>query len=172
MKICCRSLWCSHLSGSKFLFTSGILFGECGQTLRNFVGRLLEYDTKPLSRGVRSDLRIKVELDVIMPFKRKKKIMISSTKFIYVNFQYERLTLYCFLCGFLGHNDKFCPIGLNNGGDVMELGWNLNLKAQSRGVIIANSVWLREEGDEKFLETNLTKQNDGINSRDVLRTNS
>ncbi|MBA0776537.1 hypothetical protein Gotri_011520 [Gossypium trilobum] len=37
--------------------------------LGNFIGRLLEYDTKPLSRGVKSYLRIKVELDVKRPLK-------------------------------------------------------------------------------------------------------
>lgn len=47
-----------------------------------------------------------VQVDIRRPLKQRKKIMISSLKFTYVNFKYERLTLFCFLGGRLGHNDN------------------------------------------------------------------
>ncbi|MBA0592253.1 hypothetical protein Gorai_009237 [Gossypium raimondii] len=53
-----------------------------------------------------------------------------------------------------GHNDKFCPVRLNKRGEDLEMGWNLNLKLQSRMTITMNSVWLHEEGDDENKKTN------------------
>ncbi|KAG8479241.1 hypothetical protein CXB51_029714 [Gossypium anomalum] len=69
----------------------------------NFLGRFLEYDTKQVVNGFKNYMRIRVQIDVRKPLKRKKKIMISASKFNYAKFKYEKLTLFCFLCGCLGH---------------------------------------------------------------------
>ncbi|KAK5785080.1 hypothetical protein PVK06_039626 [Gossypium arboreum] len=60
------------------------------------------------------------------------------------------------------------PVNLetNNNGIVIEFSWNLDLKAQSRRVVVANSVWLCEEGDEEFMATNLSNQNEGSKLQD------
>lgn len=41
--------------------------------------------------------------------------MISRSKFLYANFRYEKLALFRFLCGCLGHGDSFCLVRLNQG---------------------------------------------------------
>ncbi|MBA0799939.1 hypothetical protein Gohar_010417 [Gossypium harknessii] len=51
--------------------------------LGNFIGRFLEYDMKQLSRGMKNYLRVRVQLDVRCPLKRRKKIMISPRKCTY-----------------------------------------------------------------------------------------
>lgn len=49
----------------------------------NFIGKFLEYDTKQLTNGYKNFLRIRVQFDVRKPLKRRKKIMISESKFMY-----------------------------------------------------------------------------------------
>ncbi|MBA0791049.1 hypothetical protein Gohar_015651 [Gossypium harknessii] len=46
-----------------------------------FIGKYLEYDSKQINRGLKGYLRIRVEIDVKNPLKRRKKITLSSSKF-------------------------------------------------------------------------------------------
>ncbi|MBA0879658.1 hypothetical protein Goshw_014120 [Gossypium schwendimanii] len=67
------------------------------------------------------------------------------SKCSYVRFKYERLTLFCFYCGRLGHSDSFCEVKMEAGMEIAKMGWNLSLRAQSRRAQVMGSVWLREE---------------------------
>ncbi|KAK5795341.1 hypothetical protein PVK06_036603 [Gossypium arboreum] len=51
---------------------------------------------------------------------------------------------------FMGHNDYFCQARMAKGLEVVEMGWYLSLKAQSRRVAAMNSVWLRKDGEGKI----------------------
>ncbi|KAK5833711.1 hypothetical protein PVK06_017565 [Gossypium arboreum] len=68
----------------------------------------------------------------------------------YVKFKYERLSLFCFYCGRLGHSDSFCEGKMALSVEVTELGWDLSLRAQSRRALSMNSVWLREKGEGRM----------------------
>lgn len=76
-------------------------------------------------------MRIRVQVDVRRPLKRKKQIMVRG-KCSYVRFKYEILSLFCFYCGKLGHSDFFCEATMMLGMEAVEIGWDLTLHAQSR----------------------------------------
>ncbi|MBA0706286.1 hypothetical protein Golax_018406 [Gossypium laxum] len=67
----------------------------------------------------------------------------------YVSFKYERLTLFCFFCGKLGHNDSFYQAKMSLRVKVAEFGWDMSLKAQSKRALAISTVWLRDE-DERM----------------------
>ncbi|MBA0783066.1 hypothetical protein Gotri_000848 [Gossypium trilobum] len=127
----------------------GFFSKATAKQLDKFVGRFLEFDSKQLDRGLMSYLRVCVEADVKKPLKRKNKIMLHLSKLTYANFRYEKLTLFSFLCGCFGHNNKFCPARLNIKREIMEFGWTISLKVVIRRAITTSSVWLREEGDDR-----------------------
>ncbi|CAN0899447.1 hypothetical protein LINGRAHAP2_LOCUS20283 [Linum grandiflorum] len=53
-------------------------------------------------------MRIQVELDVRHPLKRTKKVRLHRDISALCKFRYERLQSFCFICGILGHTDKYC----------------------------------------------------------------
>lgn len=53
-------------------------------------------------------MRIKVNIDIRMPLKRYKIFKTSATKMKKVTFKYERLPVFCYICGLLGHTDRNC----------------------------------------------------------------
>ncbi|KAG8496850.1 hypothetical protein CXB51_008116 [Gossypium anomalum] len=100
---------------------------------KNFIGKYMEYNVKQLSNGYKNYLCIRVQIDVRKPPKRRKKIMISDSNFTYKKFKYEKLTLFCFLCGCLGHGDNFCLMRLQHEGSNFTDALNgLQQKQESR----------------------------------------
>lgn len=76
--------------------------------LGNFLGKFLKYETVIISMGTKKYMRIKVQTDVHTPLKRRKRIIYGHGKSTYATFKYEKLSVFCFLCGRLGHGESFC----------------------------------------------------------------
>ncbi|XP_075473867.1 uncharacterized protein At4g02000-like [Primulina tabacum] len=73
-----------------------------------FLGTLLEYDDTNNSGAWRTYMRIRVAIDVRQSLKRCKKIKKAGCDWIIVQFKYEKLGSFCFVCGCLGHTERFC----------------------------------------------------------------
>ncbi|PPS02400.1 hypothetical protein GOBAR_AA18253 [Gossypium barbadense] len=115
---------------------SGFMMEGMARQIGDFIGRFLEYDTSLVTRGFGQYMRIRVSIDVRLPLKRKKRISAVQSSSSYEVFQYERLPLFCFLCGRLGHGESFC-----------QFGWDVSLRAAPRKGGQAVSKWLREENE-------------------------
>ncbi|KAJ8758831.1 hypothetical protein K2173_002610 [Erythroxylum novogranatense] len=87
-------------------------------------------------------MRIRVRLDVRVPLKRRKKITISPTCSFYARFQYEKLPLFCFLCGLLGHGESFCPERVCKPDIQAPFGWDNSLRAVTGRQRPPPSRWL------------------------------
>lgn len=74
------------------------------------IGKFTRMDANMLD-GVRKPfVRIRVVLNVEEPLKRRLKIMREGDNWSWVNFKYERLGTFCFVCGILGHSERDCSI--------------------------------------------------------------
>ncbi|MBA0624730.1 hypothetical protein Godav_010026, partial [Gossypium davidsonii] len=122
----------------------GLFSENLARLLGNFIGVFLEYDGSDLGKENRNYMRVRVQIDVRKPLRRKKQVM-SSGVCSYVKFKYERLSLFCFFGCRLGHNDYYCETKMMMGIDLTEMGWDLSLLAPSRRALSMNSIWLREE---------------------------
>ncbi|KAG8491474.1 hypothetical protein CXB51_014692 [Gossypium anomalum] len=65
--------------------------------------------------------RIRVKMDIWVLLKRNKGIVLDQ------NCLYERLTLSCFLCGKLGHDEGFCPTQVTLRTQVVGFSWDISL---------------------------------------------
>ncbi|XVF39054.1 hypothetical protein PTKIN_Ptkin01aG0004900 [Pterospermum kingtungense] len=64
-------------------------------------------------------MKVRLLLDVPLLLARYKMIKKWDGSLFKVTFKYERLTIFCFICGLLGHSKRFCPKHLD--GDSSEV---------------------------------------------------
>lgn len=76
----------------------GLYSENLATQMGNFLGNFLEYDVANLGKENRNFMRIRVQIDVRHPLKRRKQILYGERR-SYVTFKYERLSLFCFFCG-------------------------------------------------------------------------
>ncbi|KAF4402784.1 hypothetical protein G4B88_010236 [Cannabis sativa] len=77
--------------------------------LGNYIGQFLESDQNNFVGVWREYLRVRVRIDVRKPIKRRRKIITEHSSWYWVNFKYEKLPTFCFICGIIGHAERFCP---------------------------------------------------------------
>lgn len=128
---------------------TGFMSLEVGKGLGNYIGEFIEYDPKNMSSFWRSFMRIRVKVDVRKPLKRSKKISRGGGETKLVKFKYEKLTIFCFLCGLLGHSDSSCEQLFLMEEDNGVRGWGPELRVERRrnggG---GGCMWLCEEVQE------------------------
>ncbi|XP_057803593.1 uncharacterized protein At4g02000-like [Salvia miltiorrhiza] len=92
---------------------AGYLTEGIGKILGKFIGTFLEYDSTNSTGVWRQYMRVRVGVRVDEPLKRFKKLKSKEGVTFMVNFKYERLHVFCFLCGRLGHSENFCELMFN-----------------------------------------------------------
>ncbi|XP_073025182.1 uncharacterized protein At4g02000-like [Primulina eburnea] len=124
----------------------GYMSEAVGKQLGSFMGTFLEYDSHNNKGSWRPYMRIRVALDVGNPLKRCKKIRKSNGESFLANFKYEKLGSFCFLCGCLGHTEKFCEKLFTMTNDDGNRNWGPWIRAQDRRMISSSeNKWLRDD---------------------------
>lgn len=77
----------------------------------------MEYDGTNKGSVWLNYMRIRVELDVSKPLKRKENIKLANGLSKSMDFKYERLHLFYFICGMIDHTESFCDATFENNGD-------------------------------------------------------
>lgn len=96
-------------------------------------------------------MRLKVEIDVRRPLKRKKKVCKKNKSTFVVNCKYERLGDFCFMCGLMSHTEIFCRRNMDNRSIEAVKEWGHWLRAPPcRAAGVGRSKWLRDEGDAEW----------------------
>lgn len=84
-------------------------------------------------------------LDIEQPLKRRMKIKRSVDDSFWVTFKYERLPTFCFICGILGHSDRFCPKLFEASGDDVVRPYGQFMRAPDRRTPLRKGTrWLRD----------------------------
>lgn len=88
----------------KIGFMSEKIITEIGNTIGKFVSSCPSNFT-----GVWRDyFRVRVAIDVNKPVKRRMKLKKAAEEWYWINFKYENVPIFCFICGTMGHSDKLC----------------------------------------------------------------
>lgn len=125
----------------------GFMPQNVGRLLGNFLGQFLDYDTKNNDGIWRSFMQPRVRIDVRVPLKKENKVKKSGGEWRIVRFKYERLGIFCFACGIIGHTEQYCEKLLAMDNDDGARGWGqemrVDLKKPGNG---GSNRWLREGG--------------------------
>ncbi|KAK6115860.1 hypothetical protein DH2020_008129 [Rehmannia glutinosa] len=125
-----------------------LMLVQVGRQLGDFIGNFLEYDPRSSNSIWKTFMRIKVGVDVRLPLKRCKKVKLQGEDWYVVNFMYERLGSFCFVCGMLSYIDLFCEkrVELLDGKPVKE--WGPSLRANNRrNIDTSGERWFIEDRD-------------------------
>lgn len=106
----------------------GFMSQVVAQHLGNHIGEFLEYDPKNDQGLWRTYMRIKVRVDVRVPLEKEKKVRKLGGEWRIVKFKYERLGVFCFLCGLLGHVDQYCEKLFTLENDSGDRAWGPELR--------------------------------------------
>lgn len=91
-------------------------------------------------------------MDLNKPLRRKIKIKREGGDWNWINFKFERLSTFCFVCGIMGHSERDCDIVYANPDKEITRSYSVWLRAPSKNMRYQNMGvrWLRNgvEGSE------------------------
>jgi hypothetical protein len=110
----------------------GMMIEKVGKGLAQYIGEFVEYDKNNNISFWRKYMRVKVRVDVRSPLKTEKKIKLNGGMGGVVKFKYEKLGLFCFVCGVLGHADNKCEVKYAMVRDNGRRSWSNEIRAEVR----------------------------------------
>ncbi|XP_060974102.1 uncharacterized protein LOC133039269 [Cannabis sativa] len=113
----------------------------------NTMGQILESDPKNFQGVWREYLRMRVTLNIDKPLRRRMRLQKDDGNWFWVNFKYERAPTFCFICGVIGHSERFCYKLLEMPADQIgkPYGEFMRAKFQKHNHNIG-AKWLRTKG--------------------------
>ncbi|MCH93853.1 DUF4283 domain protein, partial [Trifolium medium] len=133
---------------------AGFMSQKTGKNIGDYIGEFLEYDEKNDSLSWRKYMRIRVLVDVCIPLKKQKKIKKQGGDSKMVQFKYERLGTFCYVCGILGHSDLKCPKLFDMADSEIKREWSPELRTDMGRKQGGESRWLWQGGDPDWVAPN------------------
>lgn len=148
-------IWVQVYDLPKGLFSKTIFMN-----IGNFVGNFVNSDTANMKGGWKMYACVRVTMDINKPLRRKMKIKMAGGEWSWVNFKYERLSTFCFVCGMMGHLERDFGIVYAHPEKEITRAYGVWLRAPARNMTNQNigARWLRDGTDEnKSWETSSSK---------------
>jgi 14-3-3 protein epsilon len=127
---------------------TGLMAERVGKTLANYIGSFVEYDKNNNGSFWREYMRIRVRVDIRQPLKKDTRVKNQGGQWCTVKFKYEKLGVFCFVCGLIGHGENRCAVRFSMSEDDGSRAWSKELRAEPRrrgGR--QTSRWLTEDDD-------------------------
>lgn len=136
------------------------------KSIGNYVGKYVKSDPANFEGMWKSYVRIRVTIDTQKALKRRMKIKREGGTWSWVNFKYERMGSFCFVCGIIDHTERECSIVYEHPEKEIDRAYGAWLRAPARSN--KNKVgarWLRNpEGGGGWTEYGGGKANQATSS--------
>lgn len=122
----------------------GFMTEKVCKDVGNYIGEFLESDRNNFTSTWRDYLRIRVRIQIDKPLKRRMKIKKVGGEWFWVTFKYEHISTFCFICGMLGHAQKFRAKLFETPANELTKPYGPWMKATpKRQQFLTGSKWLR-----------------------------
>ncbi|KAM6561714.1 hypothetical protein CsatA_030953 [Cannabis sativa] len=110
-----------------------------------YIGKYVSSCPKNFAGIWRDYFRVRVQINVEKPLKRRMRIYKNKTEWFWADFKYERVPTFCFICGTIGHSEKFCHRLFDEPIETIAKPYGMFMKAPDRrqGKQIG-ARWLRD----------------------------
>lgn len=129
------------------------------------LGTVVKVDGTNFDGTWKNFARTRVALDVTKPLKRRMKMKRDGGEWVWVEFKYKHLLTFCFLCGIIGHTEKFCAMMYEGRDPNLEKPYGSWLRAGGRRAApSAGQRWLVPDSpveQEKWKANVMESRNEG-----------
>jgi hypothetical protein len=152
---------------------TGFMTERVGKTLANYIGSFVEYDKNNKGSFWREFMRIKVRIDIRQPLKKESRVKNQGGNWCTVHFKYEKLGVFCFVCGIIGHGENRCAVRFSMVEDDGSRAWSKDLRAEPRrrGGRQTSKWLLNDEGGRSDAQDDSPANVTGEEQRDPLVSN-
>lgn len=74
----------------------------------NYIGVFIKADDRSFSVRWQEYMSIRFRMDVRKSLKRGMQLKLPKGGWTWVHFNYEKMPIFCFFCGVIGHTDRYC----------------------------------------------------------------
>lgn len=128
----------------------------------NYIGNFIESWSGNFEVGWKEYFHVRVKMNLSIPLKRRMKLRKSGEEWVWISFKYENVPTFCFICGILGHSDKFCSRLFDTPEAEIVKPYGAWMRAPFRKPVKQiGARWLREGGAQA--ETKFENQETGGN---------
>ena len=85
---------------------------EVGHCIGTTIGSVESVDANEKGFCLGSFMRVRVMIDISHPLCRGRKVRLGDSSQFWVDFKYERMPIFCYLCGMVTHDENDCLVGL------------------------------------------------------------
>ena len=95
---------------------------KLGRDIGSSLGVFIIADTRSWSADQAKFMRIRVNIPIDKPLRRCGTVVNPEGEETSVFFRYERLLIFCYQCGVIGHDDRHCPSQRSQSNDPFQYG--------------------------------------------------
>lgn len=87
---------------------TGFMSQRVVKDVRNYIRKFIESDANNFVGVWREFLRVRVTINLEISIRKRMKLKKSEANWCWVNFKYKGIPAFCYICGMIGHNERFC----------------------------------------------------------------
>lgn len=110
----------------------GFISEKILRSIGSSMGQVIKLDPTTFDGAWKQYVRIRILINISKPLKRRLKLKREGDSRSCINFKYECLGTFCFVCGILGHSEGDCSVVYNNPDKVIEKTYGSWLRAPSK----------------------------------------
>uniref|UniRef100_A0A803QJD1 Reverse transcriptase domain-containing protein n=1 Tax=Cannabis sativa TaxID=3483 RepID=A0A803QJD1_CANSA len=128
---------------------SGFMMDKVVRSAGGYIGTYVKSDPKNFNGIWRDYLRVRATIDIEKPLKRRMKLCKENGGWIWATFKYEHLPTFCFICGIIGHAERFCLKRFEQDFDQAIKPYGIEMKAQMKKKnYLIGAQWLKTRKED------------------------